>query len=107
MTINSVLDEPISGSSVIYIISVVVVLLVLAIVLAILFVLQKRYMQAKELLRNLTDNEIQDFFQGRPELVTENNQYNGNNVDVVDFLPFKSEYEISLNDLQIGNNTII
>lgn len=92
-------DEPISGKSVIYIVSVVIILLILAFVMVMLVVFMRRYKAAQELVRSLTDSEIEEFFQGKPELLANET---GNNVDVVEFLPFKKEYEIPFDNLEFG-----
>lgn len=81
----------------IYIVIVVLILLVLLFVLFMLYVFFRKYQEAQALVRSLTDLEIQEFFDGKPELIS-----GENNFEMIDFLPYKSEYEIPLDDLELG-----
>ncbi|CAL8147586.1 unnamed protein product [Orchesella dallaii] len=90
-----VTKEPLSGRTAAYIGTVAAILLVLAIVLGALIVFIRRYNKAKELVRNLTDNEIEEFFQGRPELLGNAEQ----NFEAINFMPYKTEFEIPIDDI--------
>lgn len=88
----------------IYIVVFLVIFLLLLIVAGALFVFMKRYKEAQALVRSLTDSEIDEFFQGKPELLSNATNGYGHSqpLECIDFLPYKREYELSLDDIEFG-----
>ncbi|ODN06115.1 Macrophage colony-stimulating factor 1 receptor [Orchesella cincta] len=92
--------EPLSRKTAAYIGTVVAILFVLAIVIAALIIFIRRYNEAKELVRSLTDSEIEEFFQGRPDLLASVDS----NFEVINFMPYKTEFEIPIEDIAFDSS---
>jgi len=53
----------------------------------------------KELLRDLTDNEINEFFNGNPDIVSNMTEMDPKYLDVA---PYNDNYELSISDIDFG-----
>ncbi|CAL8128791.1 unnamed protein product [Orchesella dallaii] len=90
-----ILDEPLFRTNAVYIgISATASLTLIAFAVTVIL-LMRRLRNDKESRRKLTDNEIDDFFQERSELLNTTDI----NCDATDLMPYKPEFEIPIEDL--------
>lgn len=72
----------------------------LLVLLVALYVVFQRYKKSTNVIRDLTEMELKEFFPGRPDLLS-------NSVspafEQIDDLPYNNDYEVQYEDIQFGN----